>query len=150
MAIGWTPEGVPTGQLQLEGPTLNVQLHYASLEVSVLKKAGVKVNPPEDVTALVDTGASSSAIDIDVARKMGLLTRAYIMVNTPSPGGPQSHPVFSASMNFLEIQFKAIDAIGLIGVDIKQQSIGCLLGRDFLSKVVMIYDGPKGKITIAQ
>jgi predicted aspartyl protease len=111
---------------------------------------------PASVTgvALIDTGASSSCIDIGVATKLGLVAINQASVHTP--GGPATQSVFAVRMEFTGCTLKPLDSWFVLGSQLT--SLGAiagaplvaLLGRDYLGGAVLVYNGPIGAWLIGE
>ncbi len=116
---------------------------------------GIKVKVMEDVPALIDTGASVTSIDADILRQLGYPPIGITKLSTPSdsvetavymvrliipsriaPGFPPAMPRI------------VIDNIRAVAVQLGNQPYKELLGRDVLSKMVLIYNGPQALITL--
>jgi hypothetical protein len=54
------------------GPIIDVKVMQSNQRVAALKKAGRPFSSPYIVRGLIDTGASISALDVDVIRALGL------------------------------------------------------------------------------
>ncbi len=102
---------------------------------------------PFSCSALIDTGASESCIDVDLALSLGLPQIDVITIAGTT--GSQPHPVYMCAI--------VIPALGLThygrfaGVRLKAggQIHQVLLGRTFLGGIIMIYDGIRGLVTLA-
>ena len=100
------------------------------------------------VPALIDTGAQASMIDDDLAKELGLaaIDKATIL---GVGGAKDDHSVYMA--NIIATQLDSHGFGRFVGAKLKEggQYHEVLLGRDFLSQVVMIYDGIRAQVTIA-
>ena len=97
--------------------------------------------------ALIDTGASQSCIDMQLAQTLSLPVVDFVMIG--GAAGASRHPLYAAriAIPVLEIfQFGAFAGVDLAGGDQPHQ---VLLGRTFLQGTVMIYDGIRAQVTIA-
>ena len=120
-----------------------------SLEVVVSPFIDPPQTPTEGHTthALIDTGATQSCIDVQVATSLGLPVVDYVMIAGVT--GASRYPLFAARVAIpsLEIfQFGAFAGVELAAGD---QPHRVLLGRTFLQGTVMIYDGVRAQVTIA-
>jgi predicted aspartyl protease len=100
-----------------------------------------------NVPALVDTGASQSCIDSDLAAALGLKPIDEILM--AGVGGAKQHLVYLA--HILIPQLDIIQWGAFAGVDLKAggQAHRVLLGRTFLNGCILIYDGIRAQVTIA-
>ena len=100
----------------------------------------------QDVWALVDTGATESSIDSELARKLNLplVDRQYI----GGVGGRDEFSVFLAQIHIPDLErtiYGRLTGLHLAEAGFYQQ---VLLGRSFLSGLVMIYDGLATRVTL--
>ena len=133
-------DGRPDGDsLRAYGPTV---------QVVVSPMASGDAEPKsETVYVLVDTGATESCIDKDLAERLGL---PIVDVRTLSGvGGAKEHGVYAALVSIPQLEVVQYGAF--TGVDLKAggQSHMALLGRTFLSGTLLIYDGIRSQVTIA-
>lgn len=99
------------------------------------------------VFALIDTGASHSMIDANLAQELGLVAVDKAIV--AGVAGHKEHIMYLAR---ILVHQADIEEYGkLLAADLKSggQEHEVLLGRDFLSKTIMIYDGIRGQVTLA-
>ena len=97
--------------------------------------------------ALVDTGATQSCIDTQVAESLELSVVDYVTLS--GAAGPSPHPLFMAKVAIPLLDILEFGAF--IGVDLAAggQPHRVLLGRTFLRSTVMIYDGIRAQVTLA-
>lgn len=111
------------------------------------------VDPPQPPTeghtthALVDTGATQSCIDIQVAESLGLPVVDYVMIAGAS--GASRHPLFAARVTIPSLEILQFGAFAGVDLAAGEQPHRVLLGRTFLQGTVMIYDGGRAQVTIA-
>jgi predicted aspartyl protease len=101
--------------------------------------------------ALVDTGASGTVIDPTAIQTLGLSPTGMVSIHTPSTGGTSVncaqydvmlaiyHPNHSLVMG----------TIPVIASHLASQGIHALIGRDVLSRCLLIYDGAISQFTLA-
>lgn len=120
--------------------------------VAALQQAQQPVPPPQRIRALIDTGASGSCMDPIVLRALGIQPTGVIAVNTPTTGmtpaicnqydvsivipAPNSAPFQVPTTAVTEHEFFAA------------QGFHALIGRDILSRCVLIYNGQLGLFTL--
>ena len=102
----------------------------------------------ETVSALIDTGAAESCIDVGLAERLGLPVVDKCMVS--GVGGAARHPVYAAKIEIpnLSGQYQRGRFSGVRLADGGQRHL-VLLGRTFLRNVIMVYDGIRGHATLA-
>ena len=106
---------------------------------------------PEDVLtrALVDTGASGTCIDPKIlSTKLQLTPTGQTQVHTPSSGKkPHLADVYDVSLKIYGPtldQVLEFPVIPVMACDLSAQGIQALIGRDILSKCVLVYNGAVG------
>jgi hypothetical protein len=62
--------------------------------------------------------------------------------------GSHTHDVYLAYVNILGLEFSQYGRFAGVHLSAGQQPHGVLLGRTFLSNVMLIYDGLRGQITL--
>lgn len=134
-------------------PNPQLLIHYGpTIQVYVCPPITEKENPNEikgkTVPALIDTGAEASMIDDVLAKELEL-----VQIDTATIAGvggvKDDHPVYLA--NIFAPQLDSHGYGKFVSAKLKEggQEHQVLLGRDFLSQVVMIYDGIRSQVTIA-
>ena len=104
------------------------------------------------VSALIDTGASHSVIQQSVADGLGLQPIGKVSINTPSC---HNHPcnqyvvllILPSATSGLQVPVRL--QMTAIGAPLVGQNIQCLLGRDFLKHVLLVYNGPQDSFYVA-
>jgi hypothetical protein len=105
---------------------------------------------------MVDTGAQSTVVENVIAEALGLIPIRYVRIMGVS-GKPEDCPLYRMSITIgmeedgsagtvLPAQFVA--NVAGVGSPPKPLTHVGLLGRDFLSHVRLLYDGPKGEFEI--
>ncbi len=99
------------------------------------------------VQALLDTGAGISAIDQRVLEELGL--QPVSIVSIGSAHGSNPHAVYSVLIDLLPVgpaipTSMRLDPITVIEADLSGQPQQMLLGRDVLSRLLLVYNGPSG------
>jgi len=141
--------------LIVAGPRINVDILPPTVVEKWAKTRNVQVNVAERVPALLDSGASVTGVDADVLRKLhyppigvanlstpsGTTTTSIYMVRLVIPS--RADPGFPPNVPRI-----VIDNVRVIAVKLSNQPYKVLLGRDVLSKMVLIYNGPQALITL--
>lgn len=135
----------PTG-MRIEGPVLPVEISVPTPLAAHLERQGLQVPTPAVGRALIDTGASVSAVDETVISNLQVSPVRVATVHTP--GGLSQQNVYPARFAFPGTPLPAIDFNAVLGSILKPQGIIALLGRDVLTHFMLIYNGPGGYITL--
>lgn len=135
--------------LRLSGPTVQVEFSVPSVLAEQLGAAGNPIPQPHIGEALIDTGASTTCIDRSVVAALQLQPVGQSDMSTPS-GPRQPTSVFAVKVGFPQgkIPLRA-DGLAVLGVDLSGQNCCALIGRDFLSGAVLVYNGPGGFYSIS-
>jgi predicted aspartyl protease len=96
---------------------------------------------------LVDTGASGSAVDLEIIEKLGLQPTGAISIATPSH---EHHDVLTYDIDLIieQNQFHLSD-VPVFATGLKNQGIHGLIGRDVLQHMLLVYNGYSGDFTLA-
>lgn len=102
--------------------------------------------PSESVFALIDTGATESCIDDQLAKKLGL----PIIDKQPcaGAGGTTTLEVYMAMIEIPSIRFRQYGRFMGVHLAAGGQQHAVLLGRTLLQDMVMIYDGERGSVVL--
>jgi|WetSurMetagenome_2_1015567.scaffolds.fasta_scaffold454296_2 hypothetical protein len=88
--------------------------------------------------ALIDTGASCSSIDLDVAKKLGLVMRGQVPVN--SPKGKHDYDAFDIDIFIGMDNLVLIPNRMVVACDIKAQGIQMLIGTDIIKLGTLVFE----------
>jgi len=104
--------------------------------------------------ALIDTGASVSAVDVTVVQRLGVQPIGTVLVGTA--GGPQQQATFPARFTFPGTPLPGLNFGSLLGSNLAGQMVAghqgpliALLGRDLLQRFVMVYNGPGAMVSLS-
>lgn len=97
--------------------------------------------------ALVDTGATQSCIDIEMAQSLNLPVVDFVMI--AGAAGASRHPLYAARVAIPALEIFEFGSFAGVDLGAGEQPHRVLVGRTFLQSTVMIYDGIRGQVTIA-
>lgn len=132
----------PAIVLERMGAALQITIAHPRNIQAEFQKKGQKA-PVVEVTALIDTGASSTVITPKIADSLGLIHTGYATVS--SVQDEQNRPVYYGYVLFGWGRGKEIP---LIACPLKMSQFDCLIGRDILKHWYMTYNGLDGSIVI--
>jgi len=156
--------GTPSQHLVASGPCVIVEVGFdptlfgapppppSALPGAVTPSSSTTVIPAgqvqqvRQVLALIDTGASTSCIDEALAKHLNLP-----LINQVSIGGVGGAHMLNQYLCRLVIpQLNFSKAGAFIGAEMGQGGMmqQALIGRDFLSQMILIYDGLSGRTTL--
>ncbi len=100
---------------------------------------------------ILDTGATATVVDEKVLQRLGLTPTGIMQILTPSTKGvPHSCATYDVMLGIYHAQHPMIEnTFPVIGSDFSGQSIQGLVGCDFLSRCLMVYDGVAKTFTLA-
>jgi len=145
-----------TLSLTQQGAILIAVVGVSAARASALKDANLPIPKYEKVTAMVDTGASSTCIDPSVLLALNLTPTGSVLVKTPSTGlQPVSADQYDVSLIVPSSDTShvplAIATLPVICCNdfLQSQGFHALIGRDVLSHCILIYNGGEMTFTIA-
>lgn len=147
-----TPDGklvpIPPGvALFQRGPMLPVVIQPSPSFAAALTKAGKPALQPATGMALIDTGATSSCVDGEIAQRMGLAPNGTGVISSAS------HEKAETLTYPLRLQFPGwnvnLDCMKALAVPIAKQGFIALVGRDLLIRCLFVYNGPDGAYSLA-
>ena len=147
-----TQTGQPgPGGLLRTGPVIPVEIAIPSALSKFLSSQNQQVPAPRAGFALIDTGATRSCVDSQVISSLGVNSIGIAFLGTAS--GRSQHYLYPAKFSFPAIRFE-VEFSSVVGVDLSGQGVGdmqiiALIGRDVLSRGILIYHGAKGSFSLA-
>jgi hypothetical protein len=134
--------------LQQVWPSFDIEIPVPSALQEILTQNRQIVPPPARGRALIDTGATLSAVDEAVMIGLGVPVVGQIRSGTV--GGQHTMNQYPARFTFnniggISLSFESTRATG---VRLAGQGFVALVGRDVLANMVLIYNGPMGTVTL--
>jgi predicted aspartyl protease len=138
-------------QVVAGGPLVDILVGVSAEREEALKKASTPVPPPVPIRALIDTGASCTAIDPGALTSLGLTPTGSTPVHTPTTGNTaQNADQYDVSIVLLNPKLNlTFPTIAVIESKLSIQGIQALIGRDVLTNCLFIYDGQSGIFTLS-
>ncbi|MGI0055120.1 MAG: retroviral-like aspartic protease family protein [Thermoplasmata archaeon] len=143
---GQVPIPPNAGLLTQLGPQVGVLIEIPEALAKLLAEAGKPAPTPVTGMALIDTGATSSAVDTSVVATPGINPVGTAQVGTA--GGTVSQPVYPIRIQLQGVGL-TINFSRVTGALLKDMGLVALLGRDMLSRMTLYYDGPNSEYTLA-
>ena len=131
-------------ELELIGPTLYVEIGFDRQYISEAR--GRPNVPKAQWPALVDTGASSSAIDSSLAEMLRL--PVVDLQEWAGIGGPLTVNIYLAQIHFPALGYTLYGRFAGVLLAEGGQQHRALIGRDFLRHCTMNYDGETGRVIL--
>jgi len=141
--------------LMILGPQISVDILPPLVVEKWAKTSKSEVGRAVNLKALIDTGASVTGIDEGVLDQLGYPPIGVSSLATPSGTSQtgvymvrlvipsQRDPGFPPNIPRI-----VIDNVRVIAVKLGKQPYKVLLGRDVLSRMVLVYNGPQALITL--
>lgn len=127
--------------LQSNGPTIDVRLATAAKSI----KGKLVSARPVSLTALIDTGSSTTVLKRGIPSFLGIRPANSTYVNTASTQGMRCYE-FAVSI-ILPQGFKVRTTA--VELPLHSQGIDCLIGRDVLAQCVMTYVGSENQLILS-
>lgn len=131
------------------GAKLDVEIFLPEVLASQYTKNGIPLPAPITGKALIDTGASISAVDVNMINQQFQLPAMGVSEMVTPLGHKEDRNVYPISFSFPGTDLPKVPLIAAVGCDLIQQNIVALLGRDILSKFILIYNGPGATISLS-
>lgn len=133
------PVSLPGGfVLQQTGPRVQITLSPLDEQIKSLTGKGEDIPAPVAGHALIDTGASSTCIDQTAATKAGLAVVGSGPMHSATHAD-EIVPIYAGLMNIHGLS--NVETRSAYGVNLAPQGLIALIGRDVLSKCILVYNG---------
>lgn len=135
------------------GAVAPVALSISGPRYKAMVAANQKPPPPIPTRGLIDTGASCTTVSPRIVRELGLTPTGTTWIRTPSTGAtPHACNQYDVTVILLlqppEIHVASV-ILPVIETDFEEQGFEILIGRDVLSKGIVIYNGPDLTVSLA-
>lgn len=131
--------------LRIRGPSLEVHIGVHQHLARSLGDRGKPVPDPVSCTALIDTGATSTTIDLSIANRLQLTSLGDV---TARGIGGLSHGFLAACCINIKGLLVNIARAHVQDFSDETDSITALIGRDVLQHFALIYNGIEGWIEL--
>lgn len=136
----------PSEGLVHEGPIVEVSVGVTGDIADGWRNSGIDVPAPVSGRALIDTGATVTCVDEEVANTLDLPVRDVVTMVSATEETEQS--VYPIQMDVAGSDL-TIDASKAVGASLQEQGLVALIGRDVLSQTTFHYNGPAGEYTLS-
>ena len=140
-----------TAQCARQGPLLDLLIGVSAPRQQALEAAALPVPPPKPIRGLIDTGASCTCVDPSVFAQLGITPTGMTSIVTPSTGEtPHVCNQFDVRIVLVHPESSiAFNALPVIESRLAHQGFQALIGRDMLSRCLLVYDGKHGAFSLA-
>jgi hypothetical protein len=132
-------------ELRKRGMIIPVQVGIPKVLADQMKAQGQTPPPPEEISALIDTGASITAINVTTAQRLGLQPTGSIDIG--GANGVASQPLFAAMVRISD-PFVEWDPMTLAGSTLTGVPFEMLIGRNVLCNMTLSYSGKEGRFSL--
>jgi predicted aspartyl protease len=138
------------GSIMPWGPSIYLKVMQSNQRATALKKAGRPHSEPIVIHGLIDTGASISALDLNVIQHLDIQPHGSISIHTPSTGTAyETRDTYDASLVLGETEVVLlVVTTPMLGIELASQGFDALLGRDVLRHCRLVFDGPGKSVTL--
>ena len=119
-------------ELRRTGPKIRVTIGHPRAEVEAAERANIELKKPYTIWALIDTGASRTVINPQLAATCGLRQTGQAKIS--SAGQVAVRPEFAGAILFPDAELRGFDPLSLVACHLPEQDVACLLGRDVLER----------------
>jgi predicted aspartyl protease len=154
MTLGGQPIAIHPDGLVIAGAYFPVEVHVPKVIADSLASAGQPVPPPQVGLAIIDTGATMTAVHEAALTALG--SRPVSTVNMGTANGPVVQNVYAARIFFpttgWNLELQQVVGSNLAGQVIPitpPQPMICLIGRSTLKDWVLVWNGPGGFWTVS-
>lgn len=134
------------GGLAISGPIINVELSVPDDLAQYLTENNLPVPSPITGTGIIDTGASITAVDVSIIQQLNIQPVGVSNVFTPQ--GSTQQELFPVRLLFVGTPI-IFNFSSVLGSDLRKQGIFALIGRDVLSRCILVYNGPAGHFSFS-
>jgi len=130
------------------GPTFDIEITVPSALEHQLIAKGIVVPPPVKGQALIDTGATFSAVDESIMETLGIPPVG--MIQSGTAGGKYTLNQYPAKLTFINIGELSLsfEPMRATGANLTGQPYIALIGRDVLTGIILVYNGSLGVVNI--
>lgn len=111
--------------------------HRADIEAAYA--SGKQLPPPERIRAVVDTGASDSVLSSTIIRRLDLQPLGRVDVRSAMGGAPVETSQYAVDL--LLPSGEILSRVAVLAAELEGHPVQALLGRDVLSRAVLVYVG---------
>jgi predicted aspartyl protease len=135
--------------LAVTGPVLQVEVCIPSDLEKLLAAQNQPIPQPVTGWALIDTGASRTAVEQSCIASLGV--QPIGATKTGTAGGIHEASIYPARLRFpgqgMDMEFSSTLGVNLKGQKVGGKDLLVLIGRDVLARGVLIYNGTAGGFT---
>jgi hypothetical protein len=137
------------GRIERQGPLVYPMVTASHYQVSTLRAQGLTAPPPQQIAALIDTGASATVLDASIIASLGLTLVGQTQIHTPTTGSAyEIRSQYAASVTLMDQSLPPSQGlrtftIGAVESQLATEGFLALIGWDILSHCILRCDGPR-------
>ena len=126
-----------------EGGAVDLLIGVSYPRADALRAANLPIPPPVPIRAIIDPGASATCVEAGALQSLGLVSTGTISMTTPSTGNvPVVCNQYDVSLTVVHPNVQmTLPALAIVECQPLGGTIQALIGRDFLSVCLFVYDG---------
>ena len=113
----------------------------------IFQQAQTQLPAPHAGLALIDTGASITAVEESVLQGLGLSATSAIQIEVP--GGSARRPLYDCDITLPGTPIPTLPFNSVVGMGLARLGFSALIGRDLLRRFQLVYNGAEGFWTLA-
>ena len=133
--------------LQKHGPQIYIEISAPSDDIRDGRAVGLEYPHPFGIHAVIDTGASLTVVNPQVATTCKLRHTGFASVASVEKFG--KYPQHAAWIRFPDTKLTDLDGVPVVACEISKQPYACLIGRDILRNWLLTYNG-NGTVSIQE
>ena len=130
-----------------DGPIIGLCIYPPRAVAEFLQLQGKSV-PFRHISALIDTGSTTTAIDDKIAQELGLIHRDVGKFGTTGGIVEQFLYDLQAEITLDNGEYIGSIEIQSVGINLESQNCFAIIGRDLLQHAKFVYDGRKNKYSL--
>ena len=151
-AQGKAPDGTavpipPSQAMSARGPVLQVSVTIISSVAEQVIQQGATLPSPISGLALIDTGATTTCIDDEIAQQIGAPVIDVVKMNSASHANTDAN-IYPVHLEIAGFNIH-INAQRCMGAALQPHGLIMLIGRDVLAKCTLFYNGVSGQFTLS-
>jgi hypothetical protein len=128
-----------------DGAVITVRIELGAVEEAVLRAAGQPVPPPFPTTALIDTGASHTAVHPMILNYLGVAQTGAALLSVPGHVHA-NQPLYRVRVT-LGTHHPAF-AVQVAKIVPATHTVAVLIGHDILREAALLFDGENGAFSL--
>lgn len=136
-------------KLTQEGPRIPIEICLPEALIKSFTDNNIIIPAAIPGFALVDTGASITAVDVSMITQLGIAPMGFTDVHTPGSDQTVRQAVYPVGISFVGSGIPPLQFNMVLGSPLLNQGIIALLGRDILAASILVYNGRLGHFSLS-